>query len=138
MTITPKNYDAKEPKLCDFSHKSMTNPPIHFLELKMAKKGFYSIFVVGGNNFRCIKFGYLAFFEANMTKIVIIDQKIIFPDNYQQFWVHFEMFLSLSNFGCKTATVTVKTKIMQKWYSVLKSYFQINILWNFGPPPLPM
>ena len=33
-----KNNDPKEPKLCDFSYISMTNP---FLGLKMAKKGFF-------------------------------------------------------------------------------------------------
>ena len=40
MAITPKNNDPKEPKLCDFSYISMTNPPIPFWGLKMAKKGF--------------------------------------------------------------------------------------------------
>ena len=40
MAITPKNDDPKEPKLCDFSYISMTNPPIPFWWLKMAKKGF--------------------------------------------------------------------------------------------------
>ena len=38
---------------------------------------------------------FLAFFEAKMTKIVILDQKLIVPNDYQQFWVHFEWFLSL-------------------------------------------
>ena len=32
MAITPKIYDPKEPKLCDFSLISLTNPPMHFLE----------------------------------------------------------------------------------------------------------
>ena len=59
------------------------------------KRGFYSIFVVGGTNFRIIKFSFLVFFEAKMTKIVILGQKIIVPNDYQQFWVHFEWFLSL-------------------------------------------
>ena len=40
MAITPKNNDPKEPKLCDFSYISMTNPPIPFLGFIMAKKGF--------------------------------------------------------------------------------------------------
>ena len=39
MAITPKNNDPKEPKLCDFSYISMTNPPIPFWGLKMAKNG---------------------------------------------------------------------------------------------------
>ena len=30
-----------------------------------------------------------------MTKIVILDQKLIVPNDYQQFWVHIEGFLSL-------------------------------------------
>ena len=30
-----------------------------------------------------------------MTKIVILDQKQIVPNDYQQFWVHFDWFLSL-------------------------------------------
>ena len=73
----------------------MTNPPIPFLGLKMAKKkGFSSIFVVGSTNFRIKKFVFIAFFEAKMTKIVILDQKLIVPNDYLQFWVHFEWFLS--------------------------------------------
>ena len=40
MAITPKNNDPKEPKLCDFSYISMTNPPKPFCGLKMAKRGF--------------------------------------------------------------------------------------------------
>ena len=61
----------------------------------MVKRGFYSIFVVGGTNFRIKKFVFFAFFEAKMTKIVILDQKLFVPNDYQQFWVHFEWFLSL-------------------------------------------
>ena len=49
----------------------------------------------GGTNFWIIKFGFLAFFEAKMTKIVILDQKLIVPNDYLQFWAHFEWFLSL-------------------------------------------
>ena len=40
MAITPKDNDPKEPKICYFSYISMTNPPIPFLGLKLAKKGF--------------------------------------------------------------------------------------------------
>ena len=59
------------------------------------KRGFYSIFVVGSTNFQIIKFGFLAFFEAKMIKIVILDQNLIVSNDYLQFWVHFEWFLSL-------------------------------------------
>ena len=38
---------------------------------------------------------FLAFFEAKMTKIYILNPKLIVPNDYQQFWVHFEWFLSL-------------------------------------------
>ena len=40
-----------------------------------------------------------------MTKISNLNTKLIVPNDYQQFWVHFEWFLSLSNFGCKIAIV---------------------------------
>ena len=42
-----------------------------------------------------MKIVFLAFYEAKMTKIVILDQKLIVPNDYQQFWVHFDWFLSL-------------------------------------------
>ena len=42
-----------------------------------------------------MKFGFLAIFEAKMTKIVILNQKLIVPNDYLQFWAHFEWFLSL-------------------------------------------
>ena len=96
MAITPKNNDPIELKLCDFSYISMTNPPISFWGAQNGKKrGFYSIFVVSGTDFQIIKFGFLAFFEAKMTKIVFLDQKLIVPNDYLQFWAHFEWFLSL-------------------------------------------
>ena len=50
------------------------------------------------------KIRFLVFFEAKRTKIVTLDQKIIVPDDYHQFWVHFECFLSLP-LRCKIATV---------------------------------
>ena len=93
MAITPKNNDPKEPKICDFSYILMTNPLIPFWGLKMAKKRvFYSIFVVSGTNFWIMKNDFLAFFEAKMTKIVILDQKLIVPNDNQQFWVHYDWF----------------------------------------------
>ena len=96
MAIAPKNNDPKEPKLCDFSYISMTNPLLPLWGLKRADKGFfYSIFVVCSTNFWIMKIDFLAFFEAIMTTIVILDQKLLVPNDYQQFWVHFEWFLSL-------------------------------------------
>ena len=45
-------------------------------------------------DFQIMKIGFLAFFEAKMTKIVILDQKLIVPNDYLQFWAHFEWFSS--------------------------------------------
>ena len=36
-----------------------------------------------------------AFFEAKMTKIDVLNLKLIVPDDYQQFWVHFEWFFAI-------------------------------------------
>ena len=85
-----------EPKKIDFSQKPMGMPLIPFWGLKTSKKGvLYSIFVIGGDNFRIKKLVFLAFFEAKMSKIDILNPKLIIPDDYQQFWVHFEWFLAL-------------------------------------------
>ena len=59
------------------------------------KMGFYSIFVIGGDNFQIIKFGFLAFLEAKMNKIDILNPKLIVPDDYQQFLARFEWLLAL-------------------------------------------
>ena len=40
-------------------------------------------------------FVFLAFFEPKMTKIDSQTQKLNVPNDYQQFWVYFEWFLSL-------------------------------------------
>ena len=54
----------------------------------MMKKGVsIAFFVVNGNNFQ-IKF-FKTFFEAKMTKFVILDQKLIVCNDYLQFWEHF-------------------------------------------------
>ena len=37
-------------------------------------------------------FQFSSFFEAKMTKIVILDQNLFVPKDYQQFLVHFEWF----------------------------------------------
>ena len=47
-------------------------------------KTFYSIFVVDGTNLRIMKISFIDFFEAKMTKIVILDQKLIVPNDYHQ------------------------------------------------------
>ena len=62
------------------------------------KRGFYSIFVVGSDKIQFLKFGFLAFFEAKMSKIDIINPKLNIPNDYQQFWVHSEWFFTFSNF----------------------------------------
>ena len=54
-----------------------------------------------------------------MTKIFVLNQNLIVPDDYQKFSVHFELFSKMVLFG-------------------LKSYFLKILLWYFGPPPLPM
>ena len=46
IAITPKNNDLEEPKLCDFSYISMTNPSIPFWGLKMTKKGVSIAFLL--------------------------------------------------------------------------------------------
>ena len=46
MAITPENQNPKELKLCDFSYISLTNPPIPFFGLKMAKKGGFRAFLL--------------------------------------------------------------------------------------------
>ena len=53
-----------------------------------------------------------------MTKIVILDQKQIVPNNYQQFWVRFDWFLSLFQTSDVKyiSTVTVQAKSTQKSY----------------------
>ena len=58
------------------------------------KRSFQSIFVVGSTNQLIMKFDFLAFFEAKMARIVILDQKLIVLNDYQQFQLHFEWFLS--------------------------------------------
>ena len=57
-----------------------------------------------------------------MTEVIIQDQKLIVPNDYQQFWIDFEcFFITFSNFGCKVATVTVQDKSKQKWYILVSN-----------------
>ena len=46
FAITPKNNVLEEPKLCDFSYISMTNPSIPFWGLNMARKGVSIAFLL--------------------------------------------------------------------------------------------
>ena len=94
MAISAPFWDPIEPNKFDFSQKP-SNLPIPFWGLEIAIRGFYSIFVVGGDNYWIIKFGFLAFFESKLTKSSILNTKLIVPNDYQQFWIHFEWFLSL-------------------------------------------
>ena len=74
----------------------MWMPIIAFRGLEMAKKrGFCSIFLVGSEKFWVLKFSFLAFFEAKITKLDIPNHKLIVPDDYQQFLVPFEWYLAL-------------------------------------------
>ena len=56
--------DPKELKLRDFSYISMTNPPIPFLGLKMAKKGGFRAFLlsavpISGSQMIIYSFGHI-------------------------------------------------------------------------------
>ena len=53
-------------------------------------------------------FGFLAFLEAKMTKIDILNPKLIVPDDYQQFWAHFECFLSLFHISDRSENATTQ------------------------------
>ena len=86
ITFSAPFWDPIDPKKFDFSQISMTKPPILFRGLKYAKKkGFYSIFVIGGTRIRICKCGFLAFLGAKMATIDIQNLKLIVPNDYQQF-----------------------------------------------------
>ena len=74
-----------------------------------------------------------------MTKIVVLDQKLIVPNDYQQFWVNFDWFLSLfQTLDVKYLLSLFKLKVRKNrtfWSKIL--FFKI-FLWYFGPPALPM
>ena len=83
----------------DFSYISMTNPPIPFLGSKWRKKGFLEHFCCWQYQFPDQEIRvFFAFFEAKITKIVILDQKLIVTNDYQQFCVHFELFYHFFKF----------------------------------------
>ena len=91
MAISALFVGPIEPKKIYFCYKPIGMPPIPFWRLETAKKGISIAFLL----FRIIKFGFLAFLEAKMTKIDILNPKLIVPNDYQQFCVHFEWFLAL-------------------------------------------
>ena len=53
-----------------------------------------------------------------MTKIGILNQKLIVTNDYQQFYKHFEwFFISFSNFVCKMAIAVVQANPIFKLFS---------------------
>ena len=80
----------------------------------MMKKGVsIAFFVVNGNNFQ-IKF-FKTFFEAKMTKFVILDQKPIVLGTF------LIVFITFSNFRCRIAIFTVQAQNTQKWYFLVSN-----------------
>ena len=74
-----------------------------------------------------------------MTKIVILDQKQIVPDDCQQFWVHFDCFLSLfQTSDVKYLLSLFKLKVGKNHTLGFKPKLLKIFLWYFGPPPLPI
>ena len=77
----------------DFSCKPIRMPIIAFRGLEMVKKGVSIAFLLlAVTNSGSCNFFFLAFLEAKMTKIDILNQKLIVSNDYQQFWVQFEWF----------------------------------------------
>ena len=66
----------------------MTNPPLPFLGSKWRKLDFFYHFFVGGTDIQIMKIGFLAFFEAKMTKIDILTLKLIVPDDYYYYYYY--------------------------------------------------
>ena len=54
---------------------------------------------------------FLALFEPKMTKIDILKPKLIIPDEYQQFWVHFDWFLALFSY-CFSSSKKYTKKVL--------------------------
>ena len=108
-------------------------PLIAFWRLELAKK---SIFVAGGHKFQFLKFGFfLAFFEAKMTKIDILNFKLIVTNDYQQFWTHFDWFLSLFQISdVKPELSYFKQKVRKNGIFWTKNLFKKNFLRLFLSP----
>ena len=68
---------------------------------------------------------FWVFFEAEMTKIDILNQKLIVTNDYQQFCAHFDWFLSLLQIsGVKPELLPVKLKICKNGIFWAKNLFQ--------------
>ena len=78
----------------------------------MTKKAFLKHFCCREHQFPDHEIGFSAFFEAKMTRIVILDQKLNVPNDDQQFWVHFQ------------------ARSMQKWYFLV---FPMQKMGQIGP-----
>ena len=72
-----------------------------------------------------------------MTKIVILDQKLIVPNDYQQFWVHFDWFLSLFQISdVKYLFSLFKLKVRKNrtfWSKILFLIKFSMVLWSPQP-----
>ena len=72
-----------------------------------------------------------------MAKIVILDQKLIFPNDYQQVWVHFECFLSLFQISDVKQLMTLfKLKVRNNctfWSQILFSKKFPMVFWSPTP-----
>ena len=79
---------------------------------------------------------FSAFFEAKMTKIVILDQKLIVPNDYLQFWAHFEWFLSLFQISeVKQLLSQFKLKVRKNGTFRSQNQFLKNFPVNLVPQP---
>ena len=67
-----------------------------------------------------------------MIKINILNQKLIVTDDYQQFWVNFEWFLSLFQISCVNGYCKAKSK-QKRYFLVSKTHFKILFLGYFIP-----
>ena len=72
-----------------------------------------------------------------MTKIVILDQKQIVPNDYQQFWVHFDWILSLfQTLDVKYLLSLIKLKVRKNrafWSQTLISKKISMVFWSPTP-----
>ena len=74
-----------------------------------------------------------------MTKIDILNPKLIVPDDYQQFWVHFEWFLALFHISDENWLLSqFEQKVRKNGTFWSQNPFKKNFLGYFYPPTLPM